>query len=138
LTFAKYCLIWRRMCTNQYDSLQTPPLFGHPTPPLHRTHYCAQYCFPSTPCIAMYTIPMLGGWVNPHREQQTIPQGQTSIPPKIFLHANGQRPKRAMIRQRSRRRQRHVEPHTEHGLGHSGIDEMRPTKKFDIVNDNIV
>jgi len=23
---------------------------------------------------------MLGGWVNPHREQQTIPQGQTSIP----------------------------------------------------------
>jgi len=24
---------------------------------------------------------MLGGWVNPHREQQTIPQGQTSIPP---------------------------------------------------------
>jgi len=26
--------------------------------------------------------PMLGGWVNPHREQQTIPQGQTSIPPK--------------------------------------------------------
>ena len=27
---------------------------------------------------------MLGGWVNPHREQQTIPQGQTSIPPKSF------------------------------------------------------
>jgi len=25
---------------------------------------------------------MLGGWVNPHREQQTIPQGQTSSPPK--------------------------------------------------------
>ena len=23
---------------------------------------------------------MLGGWVNPHREQKTIPQGQTSIP----------------------------------------------------------
>ena len=29
-------------------------------------------------------IYMLGGWVNPHREQQTIPQGQTSIPPKSF------------------------------------------------------
>ena len=27
---------------------------------------------------------MLGGWVNPHREQQTIPQGQTSLPPKSF------------------------------------------------------
>jgi len=27
---------------------------------------------------------MLGGWVNPHREQQTIPQGQTSITPKSF------------------------------------------------------
>jgi len=35
---------------------------------------------------------MLGGWVNPHREQQTIPQGQTSIPPKSFFTptANGQ------------------------------------------------
>ena len=32
---------------------------------------------------------------------------------QIFLHANGQRPKRAMIRQRSRRRQRRGEPHTE-------------------------
>jgi len=28
---------------------------------------------------------MLGRWVNPHREQQTIPQGQTSSPPKSFL-----------------------------------------------------
>ena len=36
---------------------------------------------------------------------------------QIFLHANGQRPKRAMIRQRSRRRQRRGEPDTEHGLG---------------------
>jgi len=69
---------------------------------------------------------------------------------QIFLHANGQRPNRAMIRQRSRRRQRRGEPHTEHGLGvlhshelpaltalaqhishsHSGIDEKRPTEKF--------
>ena len=36
---------------------------------------------------------------------------------QIFLHANGQRPKRASIRQRSRRRQRRGEPHTEHGFG---------------------
>jgi len=36
---------------------------------------------------------------------------------QIFIHANGQRPNRAMIRQRSRRRQRRGEPHTEHGLG---------------------
>ena len=50
---------------------------------------------------------------------------------QIFLHANGQRPKRASIRQRSRRRQRRGKPHTEHGLGvHSGIDEKRPTEKF--------
>jgi len=28
---------------------------------------------------------MLGGWVNPHREQQTIPQGQTSSPSKSFF-----------------------------------------------------
>jgi len=37
----------------------------------------------------------------------------------IFLHANGQRPRRAMIRQRSRRRQRRGEPHTEHGPSES-------------------
>jgi len=35
---------------------------------------------------------------------------------QVFIHANGQRPKRAPIRQRSRRRQRRGEPHTEHGL----------------------
>jgi len=37
-------------------------------------------------------IHMLGGWVNPHKEQKTIPQGQTSIPPKSFSTptANGQ------------------------------------------------
>jgi len=28
---------------------------------------------------------MHGGWINPHREQQTIPQGQTSSPPKYFV-----------------------------------------------------
>ena len=64
---------------------------------------------------------------------------------QIFLHANGQRPKRAMIRQRSRRRQRRGEPHTEHGLGvqhishsHSGIDEKRPTEKFVKRNTQLV
>jgi len=31
------------------------------------------------------SISYFGGWVNPHREQQTIPQGQTSIPPKYFF-----------------------------------------------------
>jgi len=36
---------------------------------------------------------------------------------RFFSHTNGQRPKRASIRQRSRRRQRRGEPHTEHGLG---------------------
>ena len=36
---------------------------------------------------------------------------------QIFLHANGQRPNRAMFRQRSRRRQRRGDPHIEHGLG---------------------
>jgi len=35
-------------------------------------------------------ISMLGGWVNPHREQQTISQGQTSKPAQICPHANGQ------------------------------------------------
>ena len=71
---------------------------------------------------------MLGGWVNPHREQQTIPQGQTSLPPKS-LHANGQRPKRAMIRQRSRRRQARGATHRARPRSPSR-DEKRPTEKF--------
>jgi len=59
---------------------------------------------------------MLGGWVNPHREQQTIPQGQTSLPPKCFSTptANGQSaPRTGSARGGGRR----GEPHTEHGLG---------------------
>jgi len=54
---------------------------------------------------------------------------------QIVLHANGQRPKRAMIRQRSRRRQRRGEPHTAQHISHShsGIDETRPTEKFDLL-----
>jgi len=59
---------------------------------------------------------MLGGWVNPHREQQTIPQGQTSLPPKSFSTptANGQSaPRTGSARGVGRR----GEPHTEHGLG---------------------
>jgi len=62
LAFTRYWFASRRMsvcmCTNQWYSLQTPPLFGHPTLPLYRTHYCAIYCFPSTPrdCNIYHTI----------------------------------------------------------------------------------
>jgi len=67
--------------------------------------------------IYIYTqLHMLGGWVNPHREQQTIPQGQTSLPPKSFSTptANGQSaPRTGSARGVGRR----GEPHTEHGLG---------------------
>jgi len=69
---------------------------------------------------------MLGGWVNPHREQQTIPQGQTSIPPKYFSTptANGQcAPRSGSARGVSRGASNTF--HT-----HSGIDEKRPTEKF--------
>ena len=43
-------------------------------------------------CIQCVGPLMRGGWVNSHREQQTIPQGETSIPPKSFSTptANGQ------------------------------------------------
>jgi len=41
---------------------------------------------------------MLGGWVNPHREQQTIPQGQTSSPPKsVFTPTAKARPDQAAL-----------------------------------------
>ena len=42
--------------------------------------------------------PMLGGWVNPHREQQTIPQGQTSSPRKsLFTPTAKARPDQAAL-----------------------------------------
>jgi len=69
---------------------------------------------------------MLGGWVNPHREQQTIPQGQTSLPPKSFFTptANGQSaPRTGSARGVGRR----GEPHTEHGLGASSTVSTRST-----------
>jgi len=45
---------------------------------------------------------------------------------QIFLHTNGQRPKRAQIRQRSWRRQRRGEPHTEH----TGIPCLFEVKQY--------
>ena len=50
---------------------------------MHNTHICI--CISSQPERADSYSRMLGGWVNPHREQQTIPQGQTSSPPKYFF-----------------------------------------------------
>ena len=50
---------------------------------------------------------------------------------KIFLHANGQRPKHASNRQRSRRRQARGATHRARPRSpHSGIDGKRPTEKF--------
>ena len=41
---------------------------------------------------------VLGEWVNPHRERQTIPQGQTSSPPNSFLTPTAKaRPNQAAI-----------------------------------------
>jgi len=41
---------------------------------------------------------MLGGWVNPHRDQQTIPQNQTSSPPKsVFTPTSKARPDQAAL-----------------------------------------
>ena len=135
------------MCTNQYHSLHTHPLFRHPTPssptllrnmmfppdppllqyiPHNSGRAAARFVplrdrdpdmeeVPSFPVskvraaarfgplrdrdpdmeevpgpassfpVSKARAPMLGGWVNPHRGQQTIPQGQTSSPPKSFL-----------------------------------------------------
>jgi len=58
---------------------------------------------------------MLGGWVNPHREQQSIPQGQTSI-----THSHELQALPALAQ------------HISHS--HSGIDEKRPTEN--VVNAN--
>jgi len=36
LAFTRYAFSYRPLYTNQYYYSQIPPLFGHPTPPLHR------------------------------------------------------------------------------------------------------
>jgi len=66
---------------------------------------------------------MLGGWVNPHREQQTTPQGQTSSPPKSCFTPTAKAPSRpGAARDVGRRAGSHT-PST-------GIDEKRPKEKF--------
>jgi len=84
---------------------------------------------------------VLGGWVNPHREQQTIPQGQTSSPPKSFFTStvNARPDQAALATSAEARGETHrawlrspaltaLAQHITHS--HSGIDEMRPTEKF--------
>jgi len=85
--------------------------------------FCNQYCaivgFPPTPCLAIqHAILVYARRMGQPTQRATNYTARSNIDTaQIFLHANGQRPKRAMIRQRSRRRQRRGEPHTEHGLG---------------------
>jgi len=73
---------------------------------------------------------MLGGWANPHREQQTIPQGQISIPPKSFIRAYGAT--RLYTHSHELPALTALAQHISHSP--SGIDEKRPTEKF--VNPN--
>ena len=40
----RYSFSSRPLYKNQYYYVQTPPLFGHPTPLLHHPHYCAIQC----------------------------------------------------------------------------------------------
>jgi len=58
LAYTRYCFVFGPLCTNQYYSLRTHALFRHPSPPRHRPHNCALYCFPPTPryCNVYHTI----------------------------------------------------------------------------------
>ena len=58
LAFTRYLFSSRPLYENQYYYSQTPPLFGHPTPPLHPPHYCTKQCSPPTIlyCNACHTI----------------------------------------------------------------------------------
>ena len=82
---------------------------------------------------------MLGGWVNPHREQQTIPQGQTSSPPTCTPTVKARPDQASLATSAETRGVTH-----DHGLGvllaltalaqhiahsPSSIDEKRPTQK---------
>jgi len=49
LAYTRYCFVFGLLCTNQYHSLRTHPLFRHPTAPRHRPQYRTIYCFPPPP-----------------------------------------------------------------------------------------
>jgi len=47
LAYTRYCFVSGILCTNQYYSLRTHPLFRYPTSPCNRPHYCAlERCLP--------------------------------------------------------------------------------------------
>jgi len=81
--------------------------------------YCALYdFFLPAPCIVLQHAILYARRMGQPTQRATNYTARSNIDTaQIFLHANGQRPKRAMIRQRSQRRQRRGEPYTEHGLG---------------------
>jgi len=87
LAFTRCCLISRRMCTSQYYSLQTPPVFGRPSSPLHSTHFYAICCFPSTRLycniyhtLLLMTISCGGQCVACHHRP-----GCLAAPPVVFI-----------------------------------------------------
>jgi len=72
---------------------------------------------------------MLGGWVHPHREQQTIPQGQTSLPPKSFSTPTANyEATRLYTHSHELPALSALAQHISHS--HSGIDEKRRTEKL--------
>jgi len=110
--------------------------------PLHVN--CAIYDTPRTPLLyaihhtrLVSSISCKGDTVRHYARRMGQPTQRATnytarsntVTAQIFLHANGQRPNRAMIRQRSGRRLRRREPHTEHGLGvrASSTDSTRST-----------
>jgi len=50
----KICVTSRRMCTSQCYSLQTSPLFGHPTPPPSSHTLLRNIVFYSIPLLLQY------------------------------------------------------------------------------------
>jgi len=55
LAYTRYCFVSGLVCTNQYHSLRTLNVFGHPTPPRHRPRYAQYHVFHRRPVIAICT-----------------------------------------------------------------------------------
>jgi len=127
--------------------LRATPRVEDKPPQTRRPHSAAGHL----QLVLSYTPTMLGGWVNSHREQQTIPQGQTSSPPKSFFTptakacpdqaalATSAEARGATHRARPRSTRLYTHSHELPALtalaqyisySHSGIDEKRPTEKF--------
>jgi len=74
---------------------------------------------------------VLGEWVNPDRERQTIPQGKTSSPSKSLLIRKRFKPTERFASTHTFTRASSTDSITHRTHTHTAADENIPTEKFE-------